>query len=180
VEAKPNLHGTAPCSSQSVASQPSRPASLSPPSPVQEPSCTCLIKQAHAWTKAGTCLVIHPQTCLQRMTCSAARVLAAARMLRPSYSHVLLVRVRSLASRRDIYFRAAPECGSQVLRVSPHPDRKRKESHCVRPLLGAELQDIACRSGWLNHMFAVAVCDVGVPCHSPDSGFIDGLCLIES
>ena len=47
--------------------------------------CTCLIKPAHTWTKTGTCLIIHPQTCLQQMTCSAARVLAAARMLRQSY-----------------------------------------------------------------------------------------------
>jgi hypothetical protein len=40
--------------------------------------------QADAWTKTGTRLMIHPQTCLQRMTCSAARVLAFACVLRPS------------------------------------------------------------------------------------------------
>jgi hypothetical protein len=68
------------------------------------------------------------------------------------------VRVRSLISRRDIYFRAAPECGSQLLRMSPHPDRKRKESHGV----GVPILELDCRmyvdcKVWVVHMFAVAL-----------------------
>ena len=84
------------------------------------------------------------------------------------------LRVRSLISRRDIFSRAAS--GSQVLRMSPNPERKRKESHCVSKLDRMQILDRphVCRGrdvGCLEILLPAVVLLT-----SPDSGFIDGLC----
>jgi hypothetical protein len=161
---KPTSHGTAPCSSQSVARQPSRPSSLGSASLASRSVAHALSNEQMPGPTRHTLRSpadVPTANDLQRRPRACIRLYAS--------SIVCVLRVRSLISRRDIYFRAAPECGSQVLRMSPHPDRKRKESHGVcswSRVAGCGECSHVCRGR-----------DVGVSSDSPDSGFIDGLCL---